>query len=101
MVMLAEPEESVIVRIDEISGNHLVIATNTMVPSGAPLKIELDDCILLGEVYRCESEGNCFKVGVELKQALTAVTDLAKLVARVMGEAMPEQKKQELRARLM
>ena len=46
-------------------------------PSGAPLRIEFDDSIVLGEAIYCRDDRDGHFIGVELDQVLVGLTELA------------------------
>jgi|SRR6185295_9431348 len=70
-----------------LSGRGLSLTTESSVPVGAAVRIDVNDNILLGEVCHSRQTGpSTFICGVHLEQALNSVEDLARLVARLMGE---------------
>jgi len=48
------------------------------VSPGDPVKIDMGDGLLLGEICYCQTEGIAFLVGVELDQALAGLSELAR-----------------------
>ena len=66
---------------------------------GAPLKIVLDDSILLGEVIYCRRQESGYYVGIELEQALCGLADLAIALRSFNDESGPEQQKAVQHAR--
>lgn len=70
-----------------ISGRGISLTTESIVPVGSAVRIDVNDNILLGEVCHSRQTGTSqFICGVRLEQALTAVGDLSKLVSGIMGE---------------
>ena len=70
-----------------MSGQGVSIRLDRAIPASAAVRIDLNDSILLGEVCHCEPSGDSFDCGVRLDQALTSVTDLARLMSSIMGES--------------
>jgi hypothetical protein len=71
-----------------LSGRGLSLTTESGIPVGSAVRIDVNDNILLGEVCHSRQTGQSgFVCGVQLEQGLTSVEDLARLVARLMGEA--------------
>ncbi|MEO8131034.1 MAG: hypothetical protein ABJF23_26035 [Bryobacteraceae bacterium] len=60
-------------------------------PVNSAVRLDMDDMVLLGEVcHSRETAPSEFICGVRLEQALTAITDLSKLVSGIMGEQRRE-----------
>lgn len=62
----------------------------------ALVKIELEDCMLLGEVVACESHTGRHLVRVEVCDAVPVMSDLARLVSAVMGNAASSNSPQDI-----
>jgi hypothetical protein len=59
---------------------------------GTALKIEVDDCLFLGEVIYCREDEASFYVGVELEQALYGLRELARSLGALSDSSSgPEQ----------
>ena len=69
-------------------GSRLIVGRS--IPAGAAVRVTLHDAILLGEVCYCQSDRSgrapTFAIGLENQQVLTKLSDLTKLVERLMGE---------------
>lgn len=88
VTILGSPETQHAARICNVSGRGLLIEFSSEVAFGAPLKIEVDDAILLGEVVYCRAEDGVYLIGVELDQVLCGLTALDQLLqAFATGEA--------------
>jgi hypothetical protein len=71
-----------------LSGRGLSLTTESCVPVGSAVRIDIKDNILLGEVCHSRQTGpSAFVCGVQLEQALTDVHDLSRLMSRLMGES--------------
>lgn len=63
----------------DISGRGLRLLLSGRVGPGDPVKIDMDDSLLLGEVCYCQTQGSDYIVGVEIDQALAGLSELARL----------------------
>jgi hypothetical protein len=85
------PDKVVPACIINLSGRGLSLTTEAPVPVGSAVRIDIDDNMLLGEVCHLNQTGPAsFTCGVHLEQALTAVNDLSRLIAGIMGESRTE-----------
>lgn len=66
-------------RIVDISGKGLRLLIPERGMPGDPLKIVLEDALLLGEICYCRREDRGFLLGIELNQALNGLAALAQL----------------------
>jgi hypothetical protein len=64
-------------RIHNASGRGIALEVADPLASGTPLKITLEDAILLGEVIYCRAHGEKWVAGVELEHALCGLAELA------------------------
>ncbi len=86
LTILTEPPVRLDARVTNASGRGLGLWTAAPVPSGAPLRIELEDSIVLGESIYCRADGDGHFVGVELDQVLVGLTELARNLAAYAPE---------------
>jgi len=85
LILLAEDDERVPARLTNVSNRGLSLLLDKPVALSAPVRIDVDDTILLGEVCRCVRDGTAYSAAILLEQGLTSVTSLNQLVAAVMG----------------
>ena len=90
LVLLSEGDLRLPVQVLEISGTGLRLLLNRLVHVDSAVRIDLNDCILLGEVCHCAPAPGGYLCGVQLEQALTNVSDLVRLNEHLMGEQVPE-----------
>src|SRR3954454_4801301 len=81
VTILTEPHTRVDAMVKDASGRGLGLLTATPVPSGAPLRIEIEDSIVFGEAIYCRADRDGNFVGVELDQVLVGLTELARNLA--------------------
>lgn len=74
-------------RVRDASGRGLGLEMAIPVPTGAALKIEFEDSILLGEAMYCRDEKGSYFVGVELEQALCGLAELGRTLREFAEEA--------------
>lgn len=55
------------------------------VKAGAPVRLDVDDSILLGEAVYCAREEDGCYVGLQFEQCLGRVSDLQRLVDALLG----------------
>ena len=60
------------------SGRILQLRATSLLERETPVKVERDDVLVLGEVYRCEREGDDYRVGIRLSHILHSLLDLDK-----------------------
>jgi hypothetical protein len=78
MTLFGEPEIRLQACIKNVSVRGIGLELEGPVAIGSPVKIELDDCLFLGEVIYCREDEASFFVGVQLEQALYGLTELAR-----------------------
>jgi hypothetical protein len=62
--------------------------------AGTPLKLALDDAIMLGEVVFCRDNGGSFYVGIEVEHALYGLAELARIMSDFTEEdSSPERRR--------
>jgi len=86
VTVLDEPEIRLHARVRNASGRGLGLITPLPVQPGAAIRIELDDCIMLGEAIYCRSDGEGHFVGIELDQVLVGLTELGKRLSAFTSE---------------
>ena len=78
ITLFGEPDIRLSARVKNVSTRGIGLELQGPVAIGSPVKIELDDCLFLGEVIYCRQDAASFFVGVELEQALYGLTELAR-----------------------
>ncbi|HUS07411.1 MAG TPA: hypothetical protein VMZ52_13980 [Bryobacteraceae bacterium] len=78
----------------EHSSQAIRLATDQPVPLNAPVRIDMNDSILLGEVCQVSTEDGRYVTNIRLQHVLQGLTDLHRLVAGIMGESWPRRQTQ-------
>lgn len=86
-VLRMDGEEHVPARLRNLSGRGMSLLLEGPVPVGTAVRVEIGDRLLLGEICHVREEANGFLTGLRLQHSLTSMTDLARLVAAIMGES--------------
>lgn len=60
------------------SGRGLGLFAPDRIDPGAPIRIEVDDALVLAEAIYCRPEPGGFFIGVELDQVLVGLTELGR-----------------------
>ena len=69
----------------DISGSGLRLKLPMPIPCGAPVKLETEDMLMLGEVVRCEPLGQSYSIGLSLSHSLAALSELERLNRALLG----------------
>jgi hypothetical protein len=69
----------------DMSGSGLRVKLPLPIPCGAPVKLETNDMLMLGEVVRCEALGQFYSVGLALSHSLAALSELERLNRALLG----------------
>jgi hypothetical protein len=86
VTVLTEPQTRIEARVKNASGRGLGLVAPVAVPPGAPVRIELDDALVLGEAIYCRDGQDGHFIGVELDQVLVGLTELARNLAAFAPE---------------
>lgn len=73
-------------RIEKIAGRMAIINVDRPLAFGAPLRIDFDDSMILGEVTACQSGVAGHRVTLDVRDAIPMMSDLARLVSAVMTD---------------
>lgn len=85
LVLLGDQESRFEVMLQDLSEGGARIMSPVPIKAGSPVRLDVDDSILLGEaVYCAKGEAGCF-VGLRFEQCLGRVSDLQRLVEALMG----------------
>jgi hypothetical protein len=87
VTVLGKHEIMQLAKVRDASGRGLGLEMAIPVPTGAALKIEFEDSILLGEAMYCRSEQGSYFVGVELEQALRGLRELDRTLREFAEDA--------------
>jgi|SRR4051794_37161154 len=77
-------------RIVNLTGRRASLRVEKTIAAGAPIRIDLEDSMLLGEVTASVTDASGCLVDIEVLEAIPSLSDLARLVAAVMNEARSE-----------
>lgn len=88
LVLLADSDLRLPVRVQELSGSGVRLTVSRHIAPGTPVRIDMADSILLGEVCHCVPELGEFLCGVQLEQQLSNISDVARLMGHLMGEEL-------------
>lgn len=83
--VLGPSERTVDAAAIKLVGRRLIVQIGESLPAGEPVRIDAPDSFLLGEVLGCWRERGAIFAAIEIEQALTGLSDLA----RWMGERGP------------
>lgn len=86
VTVLTEPQTRMDARVKDASGRGLGLVTPIPVPPGAPIRIEIDDALVLGEAIYCRQDGEEHFIGVELDQVLVGLTELSRTLTAFSPE---------------
>jgi len=78
ITVFGEPDIRLPARVKNVSTRGIGLELQGPVAVGSPVKIEVEDCLFLGEVIYCRQDEASFFVGVELEQALYGLAELAR-----------------------
>ena len=70
--------------IVQIAGRAATFSLHRPLAFGSPIRIDFDDCMLLGEVSSCEGRTKEYVIRVDVCDAIPVMSDLARLVSAVM-----------------
>lgn len=76
--------------VQDISGNGMRIRLSRAIACNAAVRVETGDMLYLGEVVRCEPDGEGFSVGLMLRHSLTDLPGLERMNRALMGDARVE-----------
>lgn len=86
--MLGAVERELKVTVEELSGAGVRLRSTEQVPVSAPVKLEWDDAMFLGEcVHTAPAPGGGYVVGIHFEQVIGGLQDLRNLMARLSAEA--------------
>jgi hypothetical protein len=86
LTILGDLEIRITAKVKNTSGRGLGLEMARPVGVGCPLKIELEDAVLLGEAMYCRAENGAYYVGIELLQGLSGLGELNQVFRAFTGE---------------
>jgi hypothetical protein len=87
MTVLDEPGRVFAGRIADMSGRGMRLLVEEPVRPGAAVQVDWADALLLGEVCYCQVAEGGYSIGLNFEQALFDTAELARLAAKLIGEA--------------
>ena len=97
VTVLGSNEASSPAQAVEFSGHGLQLVLPQPLPVSAPVKVEGDDWMMLGEVCYCRQEGIHFVAGLKIDQTLENLTELDNLNKNLLG-TQPKRERTEAAA---
>jgi hypothetical protein len=88
-VLDADPQPLLHGRVIEMTGDRVLVRTPARIPDGAPVRIEGNDTLLLGEVCAVDRGPDHWIVAVEIAHSLTSLTELERFNRALLGERTP------------
>ncbi len=79
VTVLGAAPEVMTARVADVSGSGLLLATPRPIQPDSPLRIEVEDVLLLGEVCRCQNDGAQWRVAVRVHHSLSGLKELERL----------------------
>ena len=90
VTLLGYPDVCLPATLVALSGKNACLQIDRHLPVASPVKIEIDDALLLGEVVSsAPAAGGWVQIGVALEHVLEHTRQLAALAKRLLGETMP------------
>lgn len=89
--LLGPKEHTVSARMIDLSGRRAELELPEPVSLSAPVRVNLEDSMLLGEVCSCVRQGDSYRIAIEVSEAIPSLSSLARLVAAVMNEGRGEE----------
>jgi len=86
VTILGEQHITMDAEVANLSGRGLRLVASKEVPMDAPVRIDLKDSLLLGEVVYCQNIGPEWAIGIELQHSLSHLASLEEIVESVLRE---------------
>jgi hypothetical protein len=86
VVVLEGKEIRETAHVRNVSAAGLQLVSESAIPAGSAIKIELDNSLALGEVVYCRSEGEHFVLGVRLEHVLNGLAELQRRLMEFVEE---------------
>ncbi|MBA3974391.1 MAG: hypothetical protein C0504_09265 [Candidatus Solibacter sp.] len=89
--VIGETETGQQAHIEEISGIGARLRTPVRIPLGAPVRVEWDESMYLGECVHCaNSADGGYMAGIHFEQVLECVGDIRRMMESLMAESVKE-----------
>jgi hypothetical protein len=75
--------------LNNVSGSGMLVRLPHSISRRSMVKVETKDMLMLGEVLRCEPDGDSFKVALALRHSLQSLTGLTNLNRALLEEESP------------
>jgi len=82
--------------LKNVSGSGMLVRLPHSISRRSMVKVETKDMLMLGEVLRCEPDGDSFKVALALRHSLQSLTGLTNLNRALLEEESPEGAQEEV-----
>jgi hypothetical protein len=76
-------------RVLEMSGQGLRLNVSAAIPCGAPVKIEGNDILLIGEVCHSGALESGYSIGLKIEHVLSSLGELARQKRELVGTDLP------------
>jgi hypothetical protein len=86
IVLLAEGNQEIPAFLANVSGKGMQLTTTIQLPLSAPVRVDANDQMFLGEVCYCKPAEKGFLVGLILEQVLNGMGTLHALAQRLLQE---------------
>jgi hypothetical protein len=73
--------------VQGMQGKRLILSTGEEIRISAPVSVEYEDTLLLGEVVVCRAAGEAWTIEIRVEQILTGLHSLMALRARLLSES--------------
>lgn len=83
-----ESEVELPARVEELSEQGARILVGQRLPTGACVKLVLEDCLYLGEVAYCRESAAGYQAGLILEHAIHSLSDLQWLMRSLLAESV-------------
>lgn len=86
ITLLGDQQVTFTAHMVNLSGRGMRLLMDRSVDVGAPVGVEWDDSLVLGDVCYCEPAPGGYAIGLELEQRLLQTSDLVQLARQLAGD---------------
>src|SRR5262245_16116404 len=83
------PSDAMPAHIEDVNGLQLHLSVASALAFAAPLKLESDDAVVLGDVTHCDPYGDGFLIGMTVRHTMDTLVSLASLNEALSEETAP------------